>query len=400
MKRFISFFLVLMMLMSILACGTAKQANVVSPGKQEAAKLDSYKVAVLTSSTGPYALLGTQEYEGIKYYADKINKDGGIKGHSLELIYYDIESKPELAVSYAQKAIEKDKVLAVIGLESLALATPVIPVAEGAKVPLIAAMGMAPPVGSKYTFASFPSGQLTVYGLVWYASNILKINDVGILAANDGIGQWTTTTAMPTALKLLGKNLNIIGTENFNPQDTDVTTQLQKLSKLKPGAIILAATGQPQITVAKNIKQLGLGIPVLTYGNGVTPEFINLIGNNGDALLYSSPKMVVADQLPDSDPQKKATLTIAQQFQKDTGKEFSLNHSVGYDSLLPLVKALEAVGPDKEALAKFIENSQQGLQGAAAKWNRTPQDHVGVKADDYSIITIKDKKVKLLEMVK
>ncbi|TAK29616.1 MAG: hypothetical protein EPO21_21060 [Chloroflexota bacterium] len=372
-----------------------------SQSQQPAASTSAepYKIGVLLSKTGGLALMGTRELEGIQFLANKINAAGGINGHKLELIYHDIESKPDIAVSFAKQLIEKDKVVALIGLESLAVATPVIPVVEEARVPMVAAMGLAP-VGKKYAFASYPSGDLSVYADLWYLLTKKNATTFGVLASNDGIGQWSKDTALPQQNKALGDKLKMVGFESFEPTDKDVSTQLAKLKSGNPGGILLATSGAAIATAAKNIKQMNLGLPVVAYGNSITPEFIDLVGDAGDAVFYASPKAIIWDQLPASDPQKDATGKAAAEFEKTTGKTWTLSTAVGYDTLLPVAEALKAVGPDREKIKAAIETGQKGLQGAAGIWSRTPEDHVGTPVESYVMVTIKDKKVQLLDFVK
>jgi len=69
---------------------------------------------------------------------DEINKNGGINGHSLELVIYDTEGQPTRAVTFTQKLINKDKVCAILGPLSSGSALAMIPIIEKAKIPNIA----------------------------------------------------------------------------------------------------------------------------------------------------------------------------------------------------------------------------------------------------------------------
>ena len=84
-------------------------------GIVKAADEPTIKVGAIFAVTGGASNLGAPEAKTAEMLVEKINKEGGVKGHKVELIVKDSGSKPENAISLAKQLIEEDKVLAIIG---------------------------------------------------------------------------------------------------------------------------------------------------------------------------------------------------------------------------------------------------------------------------------------------
>ena len=96
--------------------------------------------------------------------APAFNKAGGVNGRPVEIVYYDEEAKPDVAVSVVKRLIQKDQVQAIVGMSTSWTAMPVIPIIEQAKVPAImlaAATSIVDPV-KPWVFKTVPDDKLAV----------------------------------------------------------------------------------------------------------------------------------------------------------------------------------------------------------------------------------------------
>ncbi len=78
------------------------------------AQADTLKLAHLTPRTGFLGQLGDYGFKAASLAVDEINAAGGLLGRKVELIAED-SVNPQTAVTKAQKLIERDKVVAIIG---------------------------------------------------------------------------------------------------------------------------------------------------------------------------------------------------------------------------------------------------------------------------------------------
>ena len=67
---------------------------------------------------------------GYEYWAEKINKSGGLLGRPVEVVIYDDEGKPDKAVQLMEKAITVDKVDLLLGGYAGASCAAQMPLAE------------------------------------------------------------------------------------------------------------------------------------------------------------------------------------------------------------------------------------------------------------------------------
>src|SRR3569833_1013730 len=76
--------------------------------------LADIKIGAVLSATGPASFLGDPEKKTIEMYVADINAKGGINGQQIKLFVYDDGGDPNQARTFAIRAIEEDKVDALL----------------------------------------------------------------------------------------------------------------------------------------------------------------------------------------------------------------------------------------------------------------------------------------------
>jgi branched-chain amino acid transport system substrate-binding protein len=103
-------------------------------------------------------------------------------------------------------------------------------------------------------------------------------------------------------------------------------------------------------------------------------------------------KLLVVDELPDSDPQKSVIQEFVRRYtERGYAKQFPINTHSGYawDAIMLIVKAMERVGTDPEALRSAIETTK-GYVGVSGVYNLSPEDHNGLGVDSMVMVEVKD----------
>ena len=113
---------------------------VASDGRAE----ETVKIGACLSLTGPAAVYGAQQKAGVLAAVDEINKSGMLKGVKLEAVIEDDASTKEQGIAVYQRLINRDKVAAIIGPTLSNTATAADPLAQAAKVPVVAVSNTAP----------------------------------------------------------------------------------------------------------------------------------------------------------------------------------------------------------------------------------------------------------------
>src|SRR5690349_1405521 len=218
------------------------------------------KIGGLFAVTGPAAFLGEPERNTAQMVVDEINKAGGVKGRKLELIVYDTGGDATKAVQLATKLIKNDKVAAIIGPSTTGESMAVIPVAEKEQVPLIscsAGIKITDPV-KKWVFKTAQNDTLAV-ARIYEQLQKQKQTRVAILSVSDGFGSSGREQLKAQAARY---GITIVSDDTYGPKDTDMTAQLTKIRGSQAQAIICWGTNPGPALIAKNIKQLGIKIPV------------------------------------------------------------------------------------------------------------------------------------------
>src|SRR5512134_2837073 len=150
---------------------------------------DTIKIGAILAVTGPAAFLGAPEAKTLEMMVEEINKKGGIKGNTIELIIKDSGASPEKALSFAKQLIEEDKVLAIIGPSTSGETMKIKSVAEEGKTILLSCAAAEPIVNpvAKYVFKT---PQMDRDAVIWIFKDMKKkgITKIGLLSANTGFG--------------------------------------------------------------------------------------------------------------------------------------------------------------------------------------------------------------------
>src|SRR3954447_304678 len=96
---------------------------------------ETIKIGVIQPLTGSVAYNGTTDVNGIKLALSEINAKGGVLGKQVELVIEDGQCKPANSVNAAEKLVQRDKVVGLIGAFCSSATAAIMPVAEGNKVP-------------------------------------------------------------------------------------------------------------------------------------------------------------------------------------------------------------------------------------------------------------------------
>ncbi|RLD99102.1 MAG: ABC transporter substrate-binding protein [Aquificota bacterium] len=364
---------------------------VAHPGLAE--KKEPIKIGAFFALSGPAAFIGTPTKLVAQMAVDQINKEGGINGQPIQLVFGDTEGDPTKAVAIAKKFIYVDKVVAIIGPTRTGTGMAVKRLVEQAHVPTIMTVGGDPVImGGKfgsyhYVFKTPQRSSIAVKRIYMYLQK-KGIKKVAILTSSDGFGRdgkrWLEKLASQYGLE-------IIAEESFNPRDTDMTTQLSNIRTKGPQTIICWTIGPAGSIVAKNVKQLGIKVPLIQCHGLPDPKYVELAGDAANGNIMPSTKLMAWQQLPEKDPQKPVIAHFVHLYNDvyHYNKDFPINTHSGYawDALMILARALKKAGPDREKLRDAIEETK-GYVGISGVYNITPQDHNGLGVDSMIIVKI------------
>lgn len=368
-----------------------------------AAAEDPIRIGAFFALSGPAASIGTPTKLVAQMVVDKINKDGGINNRNLELIVGDTESDPTKALMEAKRLVEKEKVVALIGPTRTDSGMAVKPyIEETAHIPVLMTIGGDPVIaGGKFgpfawTFKTPQRTSVAVKKVYGYLQS-RKQTKVALLTATDGFGKDGLGSLDQLAPEF---GMEIVARESFAVADTDMTPQLVKIRESGAQALVCWTIGPAGARVAKNVKQLGITLPLIQCHGQPDPKYIELAGEAAEGSIMPATRLMVADQLADNDPQKAVIKDFITLY-KDVyhyDQQYPINTHSGYawDAVYLLVNAMRQVGTDPQPLRGAIEQ-MKGYVGVSGIYNLTPEDHNGLGTDSMVIVKVEKGKWVLVQ---
>jgi branched-chain amino acid transport system substrate-binding protein len=347
------------------------------------------KIGSSLSQTGPASFLGDPEAKTLQMLVDEVNAAGGINGEMIELVMYDDAADANKARTFATRMIEDDEVVAVIGGSTTGTTMAMIPVFEEAGVPFISLAGavvIIDPV-NEWVFKT-PHTDLMACGKIYEDLNKRGLSKVGLISGTDGFGQSMHEQCLSVAGKY---GIEIVADETYGPKDSDMTPQLTKIGSTEGlQAVINPGFGQGPAIVTRNFAQLNIGVPLYQSHGVASKGFIDLAGDAAEGVRLPASALLVADLLPDSDPQKAVVVGYRDAYEAATGSEVSTFGGHAYDAFQILAGAIERAGSDDSAAIRDEIEKTSGFMGTAGVVNMSATDHLGLDLTAFRMLEIRD----------
>ncbi len=248
------------------------------------------RIGAILPLSGAGTFEGQQAIEGMQTTAALINVNGGILGgRKIELIPYDDKSSPEEGVSAVRRAIEQDKVDAIVANMFSPVALAMKEVTRGKILHMVLAP-QHPNVtreGHKWLFRLNETTEMRGKNFSKFICEKMKLKSAAILAINDDYGRQDGGN-FERYFKECG--IDVKGLEFFQKTDTDFTVQATKLRSLGPDGIYVAASATSQgATIYRQLRQVGYRGTVIASGGNMNPKLVELSGPSIEGVFSVSP---------------------------------------------------------------------------------------------------------------
>lgn len=351
------------------------------------------KIGCLFALSGPGSQIGVPSKYVAAMAKDYLEERGGIGGKQIELVFADTKGEGSVAVREFERLVQREKVVAVIGPTRTGTAMALLKSIEKAEIPVIACVGGTPPVvpPRKWLFKTPQMTVTAVEKICEYLKN-KGIDKVAIITAKDAFGEEGRNDLRAVMER---EGIEIVAEESFGTADIDMTIQLRKLAATDADAIICWTIGPAGPTVARNIASIGAK-QILVQCHGLPdPTYLELAGPAANGTVMPSTKAVVADQLPQDDPQREVVQSFVSSYEKEYGP-VSTHSGYAWDAFMILAKAIEKAGTDPEPLRDAIEQIR-GYVGVSGIYNLSEEDHCGLGVDSMVMITVENGRWKIIE---
>ena len=252
----------LRMKLAIVACS-------VLLGGSLANAVETVKLGIGLSMTGPLAFLSQQYLQGMKAAVEVVNKAGGVGGgRMLELVVRDHKGVPSEAVAVTKRLIEEDKATIVdIDLPST-VAIAAEAVTKESKVPQIAGFTFAPAAvqqGNTFFFRACTTSDLIGDALAQSIVADKNNKTIAMLAPNDDYGRSAIKSLSEAIARAGGPK--VVYADYYERTQSDFSAVLLKMKSLNPDSLFIDVRWPASLTVLKQMVEVGLKKPLFSSVN-------------------------------------------------------------------------------------------------------------------------------------
>jgi branched-chain amino acid transport system substrate-binding protein len=346
------------------------------------------RIGAFLSITGPAAFLGDPENKTLELYVERLNAAGGVLGRKLQLVSYDDAGDAEKARTFAKRLIEQDKVDVIVGGSTTGTTMAVVPLVEAAQIPFLSLAGavvIVEPV-KRWVFKT-PHTDRMACEKIFVDMQARGVSRVALISGAGGFDKSMRAECLNVAKK---HRIDIVADETYGAGDTDMTAQLTKI-KSAPGvqAVLNAGFGQGPAIVTKNYRQIGMSLPLYQSHGVASKEFIKLAGPAAEGVRLPAAALLVADTLPESDPQKRVVLGYKREYEKRFNSEVSTFGGHAYDGLMLAIEAIKRAGSTDKAKVRDALEATRGYMGTAGVVNMSAQDHMGLDLTAFRMLEVR-----------
>jgi branched-chain amino acid transport system substrate-binding protein len=313
---------------------------------------DKIKIGHLTPLTGFLGALGAYAVLGMRMAEEEINKSGGIMGRHLEVMAED-SVNPATAATKAQRLLEQDGALVLMGEVNSASALTIMQVADRNKKLFIQTGARSDALRGKncnrYTFhTDIPNTvMVNTVGKALLRDNLVKDKKFFGLTADYIFGH----DLLAAAKRFFAANQgNLIGDELIATDVTDFSPYLLKIRQAKPDVVCSNLAGNQVTTLIKQYAEFGLPYPIVGFNLNTADAWA--AGEGNLAGIWPTVWYHTLDVA--------ASKTFVENFTKKNGKPPDNHAWIEYVAFKIMAQAMnETKSTDTDTLIGYFEKETQ-----------------------------------------
>ncbi|WP_406857803.1 ABC transporter substrate-binding protein [Alsobacter sp. KACC 23698] len=341
--------------LGVAVCASAMAVGLAASPARAA---DPIRIGVIAEAQ---AVAGSSIPLAAQLAADEINAAGGVDGRKIEIVTYDNHSSSAESIRAFQRAVNEDKVNAVIAsyisevvlaLEPWAGRLKTVMITPGAASDVITENIAKDYERNKYTFHGYLTSS-ALSGLVCEAAKDLLVDGLkmktAVIVSEDAA--WTKPLDAGYEKCLPESGLKVLDHVRFSPDTTDFTPIFNKIEAQKPDVMI---TGISHVGTQPTVQWKSQQVPIPMLGvssQATNSTFWKDTNGATEGVLYnavSGPGVAVTPK----------TLPFVEAFQKKYGNTPSYSGYTAYDEVYYLADAVKRAGStDSDKLVDALEKT-------------------------------------------
>lgn len=317
------------------------------------------RVGHVASLTGDTATFGQSADRGMRLAIQEINRAGGVLGRALELLTEDDRSVTEEARTAAQKLLQRDRVIALLGEVASSRSLAAAPEAQRARIPMITPASTNPRVTEvgDYVFRACFTDPFQGAVMARFAAQELGAKRVAILFDfrqdySVGLAEFFRRT-----FRELGGE--IVADERYSGGDIEFRAQLTTIRGTEPDAIFVPGYYTELGLIAKQARGLGITAPLLGGDGWDSEKTLEIGGPAVEGYFFSTHYSADSD-----DPRVQK---FVKSFRDAYGSLPDGMAALGYDAAHLLADALRRAGTAEGPKLRDAIAATRDFQGVTGR---------------------------------
>ena len=308
---------------------------------------DSIKLGASLSLTGRFSDSAKYTQEGYKLWEEQTNANGGIGGRPVALTIYDDQSSPDTGRILAQRLIDRDGVLAILGPYSSPITDAEAVVVERSETPLLGTIASDSSIWTRrklrWSFQAFPSSDFDHQGFLDVIKQ--KGGDLKKLAIVFEQAPFSIA-AKDWAEKTAGAMGLTVETYGYSPGGQDFRSIIERMVSFGAEAVSMGGYYEPSVALTRQMVERGfnpVGYHFIQAADGVTKD---ALGANAEGVFGRSAWEPSIDT-----PASKAFVAS---YQAKYSRIASYHSAAAYAAGQTIEAAIKAKGADRGAIRDFL----------------------------------------------
>ena len=281
----------------VVACSQNKAPNTTTSNNAGNTSTAAIPIGIAVAQTSNVSLLGQEQVIGAKIAEKFFNDKGGVNGTPIKLVFQDTAGDEQGAINAFNTLITQDKVVGIVGPTLSQQAFAADPIADRAKVPVLAPSNTAkniPQIGDYIARVSAPVAVVAPNAVQAALKINPQIKKVAVFfAQNDAFSKSETETFQQT---VKDQKLDLVTVQKFQTTDTDFQSQATNAMNLNPDLIIISGLAADGGNLVKQLRELGYK-GLIIGGNGLnTSNLLPVCKAQCDGVLIAQ---AYSPELPD-----------------------------------------------------------------------------------------------------
>lgn len=315
----------------------------------------SIQIAAVLPLTGSAAQIGTWQKRGLDLAIEQINQQAGDEGTPITITYEDSQGDPKTGVVALQKILANSQPAVVFSsLSSVSSAN--LPVLNQNEIVSMLLAVSLPGITdrSSWAFRCHLGSDDEAEVIASYIGET-SIRRIVIAYINDEFGVGAESVFRQAAVK---NNFEVITSEAYNKDASDFRTLITKLRSTNPEAVYVIGYVKASVLLIKQLRELGVTVPVLGNMALSVPSFLELGGKALDGAVFTVTQF-------DPNSQSPEVKLFVEAYQTKYQEEPTFFTAFAYDSMMMIQQAANNHNFTAEGIREGLQemNNYPGVLG-------------------------------------